>query len=73
MGKRFWEDRVANALSLGFPVYYIDLYTKDKILLTPSNKNEVFETHKVWSDEENAMAKRIAICKNEFWKPNREV
>lgn len=69
MGKRFWGDRIGNALALGYPVYYINQVTKDKILITDENKNEIFEKYTIWGDDEISKAKKIAICKDKFWEP----
>jgi hypothetical protein len=72
MGKRFWGDRIGNALALGYPVYYVNLVTKDKVSITSENKNRIIEKYEIWGDEEISKAKKIAICKDAFWKPTLE-
>jgi hypothetical protein len=73
MGKRFWGDRIGNALAYGYPVYYINQVTKDKVLITDENKQAVVEKYKIWGDDEISKAKKIAICKDQFWKPTQEI
>ena len=72
MGKRFWQGRIGNALAIGYPVYYINQVSKEKILLTEENFDKVSEKYKIWDDTKVSEAKKIAICKDEFWKPTQE-
>jgi hypothetical protein len=72
MGKRFWMGRIGNALTMGFPVYYINQVSKEKLLLTEDNVDKVVDKYKVWGDSTISMAKKIAICKDLFWEPTQE-
>jgi hypothetical protein len=72
MGKRFWQDRIGNAFNYGFPVYYINQVSKEKILLTKDNVDKVEKQYKIWDDTKISEAKKIAICKDEFWEPTQE-
>jgi hypothetical protein len=66
MGKEFWDDRISDAWAYGYPVYYINQNSKERIKLTPENFEEISLENKIWSEEDGSLAKKIAICKKEF-------
>jgi hypothetical protein len=66
MGKEFWDDRISDAWAYGYPIYYINQNSKERIKLTPENFEEVSLENKIWSEEDGSLAKKIAICKKEF-------
>lgn len=67
LGRRFWDDRIMDAFSDGFPVYYVNLDKKTKVLMNKGNWKEIIKENEIWSDEKNAQAKKIVICKSNFW------
>jgi hypothetical protein len=73
MGEEFWKDRIADAWIYGYQVYYINQVTQDKILITSDNFDAVNSTYNIWGDEEISKAKKIAICKNQLWKPTQNI
>lgn len=73
MGEEFWKDRIADAWAYGYPVYYVNQVTQEKILLTPKNFDTVNVTYQIWGDKEVSKAKKIAICKDMFWKPTQQI
>lgn len=72
MGREFWEDRIADAWAAGYPVYYVNVVSKDKVLLTAKNFAAAVAEYEIWGDEEISKAKKIVICKSDFWKSTVE-
>jgi len=68
MGKRFWQDRIGDALAHKLPVYYINQFSKKIIQITKSNRKEVEDTYKIWAEDESAKNRKIAICKEEIFE-----
>ena len=65
-GRRFWEKRVKDALSLSLCVFLVDQNLNKKIKIKDLDQfNDLKE--KWWGDEDTFLARRLAISKKPLW------
>ena len=66
-GKRFWQRAVVEAFGKGYKIYFLDQNSGLKKLI-PTLKDWDREFASWYGDENKFRAKKIAICKDAFWK-----